>query len=65
VPINHFKVQLDHLIELAKLPGWKAHAWYRAQELDADPYGLFQGISEALTQAMKSESEPQPSTKPR
>ena len=63
--INHFKIQLDHLIELAKLPGWKAHAWHRAQELDADHSGLFQGITEALTQAMKSESEPQPLTKPR
>lgn len=62
---THFNQALGHLIEMAKQPGWKAHAWHRAQELDADPSGLFHGMAEALTLAMKSESAHQPPTKPR
>lgn len=47
--------QLAHLIRLAELPGWKAYAWHRAKELDADSSGLWTGIAEALKTAMTRE----------
>ena len=61
---TQFTTQLQHLVMLAKQPGWKAYAWQRAQELDADPSGIWTGISEALTRAMNSESGPPVPTKP-
>jgi len=66
----HYKTQLQWLLTMAKLPGWKAHAWRRAQELDADKSGLFMGISAELERAMtgqapSSESERRTHAKPR
>lgn len=43
-----YKTQLDHLIKLAKNPGFKAHAWSRAKELAEDRTGLFAGIDQDL-----------------
>jgi hypothetical protein len=45
-------------VKLASTNGWKAHAWYRAKELEADPIGIFKGISQELTQIMKAKNEP-------
>ena len=44
--------QLQHLIRLAKQPGWKAYAWHRAKALDAEESGLFRGIADDLKAAM-------------
>lgn len=53
------KKQLEWLIELAKIDGWKPYAWSRAKELDADQSGLFKGIAEELKQSMKRLKEAQ------
>lgn len=65
-----YERQLQHLIAMAKVEGFKAYAWKRAQELDEkDTSGLFTGIAEALKQAMlagqdeASASEGQSATK--
>lgn len=60
-----FQTQLAHLTVLAKIPGFKAYAWHRAQELGADPSGLWTGLADALTQAMTGESAPPNLAKPR
>ena len=44
--------QLQHLIRLARHPGWKAYAWHRAKVLDADDTGLWRGIADDLKAAM-------------
>jgi hypothetical protein len=38
---------------MAKIPGAKAHSWYRAKELEKDPSNLFTGIAQALIEEMK------------
>jgi hypothetical protein len=43
---------------MASTNGWKAHAWFRAQELDNHPTGIWQGISQDLTDIMKAKNEP-------
>ena len=48
-----FQKQLDWLITMSKHPAWKAHAWKRAQELDAEQSGLYAGIKDALVKAMR------------
>ena len=65
-----FEQALAHLVMLARQPGWKAHAWHRAKELDADRSGLFAGMAQALKDAMTGQaagsvSEGQTSTKVR
>lgn len=49
-----FEQQLQHLIQLASVPGWRAYAWARAQELDGDQSCLWTGIAQALVVAMRS-----------
>jgi hypothetical protein len=56
-----YQAQLDHLISLARLPDWKAYAWRRAKELEADESGLFRGLPDSLTAAM---SKPGPACAP-
>lgn len=53
-----FDTQLQHLIALAKVPGWKEYAWARAKELDADQSCLWTGIAQALVDAMRSQTGP-------
>lgn len=65
-----YQAQLDHLLALAALPGWKHYAWGRAKKLDADQSGLFTGIAAALKsaatgQAAPSACESPPQAKPR
>lgn len=55
-PHGEFMRQLDHLTILAADPGWKAYAWARAKELDADASGLWAGIARALELRMKARS---------
>lgn len=47
-----YETTLAHLIAMAKVPGSKAHAWHRAQELDKDQSGLWKGIANDLKAAM-------------
>ena len=44
--------QLQHLIRLAKQPGWKLYAWERAKTLHREKSGLFRGIADDLKAAM-------------
>lgn len=57
VRIGEYHRQLEHLTRLAKQPGWKAYAWARAQELDANSSGLWSGIADDLIAAMKSDAD--------
>ncbi len=50
-----FDYELIHLITMASNPAFKSHAWYRAQQLDSEPG--FEGIANALVQAMRTKSE--------
>ena len=51
-----FQKHLDWLITMSKHPAWKAYAWKRAQDMDADLSGLFTGIKDALVKAMREQS---------
>lgn len=51
--LNPYSQHLAWLLTMARNPGFKAHAWHRAKELEADPSGLWLGITQALTQGMK------------
>lgn len=50
---NHYEEMLSHLIEMARIPGFKAQAWHRAKELAACRTGLYADIDKALAAAMK------------
>lgn len=53
----HFDAVLDHLVRLAKTPGWKAYAWGAAKEFESiNPYDLH-GMQDALKQRMTAEKE--------
>lgn len=54
-PCNPYQSQLAHLLKMARLPGAKHHAWYRAKELSADGSGLWKGIDKELAEAMKAQ----------
>ena len=58
IALETYLSTLAHLVKMASTNGWKAHAWYRAKELEADPIGIFKGISQELTQIMKAKNEP-------
>lgn len=65
-----YQTQLEHLVSLAQIPQFKAHAWAQAQMLDAEDSGLFQGMAVDLKAAMAGQanttaSEPQSQGKPR
>jgi hypothetical protein len=47
-----YQRQLNQLLQQARVPGWKAYAWNRAKELDADQSGMFAGIADALVKAI-------------
>ena len=48
-----YEETLNHLVVLAKTPGWKAYAWHKALELESDQTGIWVGISNDLTERMK------------
>lgn len=51
--LNPYTSQLEHLVKLAKSPGWKEYTWHRAKELDAHRSRIWQGIAEDLIREMK------------
>ena len=55
-----FQQHLDWLITMSSHPGFKAHAWKRAQDMDADLSGLFAGIKDALVKAMRERANDLP-----
>ncbi len=57
--LSHADAILEHLVQLARAPGWKAYAWGAAKEFESiNPYDL-QGMQEALKQRMTAEKAPQ------
>jgi hypothetical protein len=53
--LSVFQRQLDHLVRMARIPGFKAHAWCRALELSTS--APFIGIDEALKEAMREQAK--------
>lgn len=51
--MTHYQAQLAWLIQMAKMPGAKDHAWRRAKELAADESGLWPEIDKRLAEAMQ------------
>jgi hypothetical protein len=49
---EHYNFVLNHLIWMASMPAVKDHAWLRAMELDAEPYGFYKGIKDELVNFM-------------
>jgi hypothetical protein len=45
---------MDTCLRLARNPGWKAHIWWRVQDLDADTSGLFKGFKEDFLTRIKA-----------
>ena len=55
---------LAHLLWMAQQDGAKAHAWHRAQVLDADESGLWIGIADELKRRMNGPEKPAESVRP-
>ena len=55
---------LAHLLWMAQQDGAKAHAWHRAQALDADESGLWTGIADELKKRMNGPAKPAESVRP-
>lgn len=55
---------LAHLLWMAQQDGAKAHAWHRAQVLDADESGLWTGIADELKSRMTGPAKPAESVRP-
>ena len=45
---------MSHYLNMAKLPGAKAHVWFRVQELDRDTSGLFAGFKDDFLKRVKT-----------
>ena len=57
--MDYLSQVLAHLVWMARMPGAKAHAWHRAQELAAsDP--LFAELPAKLTEAMRDSGSTSP-----
>lgn len=53
-----YQKQLNHLTWLALSPGWKAYAWHRAKEIEAEG-GMWAGMSTDLKQSvLQSQTKP-------
>jgi hypothetical protein len=52
-----YQETLAWLVHLAKHPGWKGQAWYRAKELESCPTGLWNGLKMDLVNKMKEHNE--------
>lgn len=60
-----YQTQLQWLVKLARLPGWKEHAWHRAKALEADQSGIWTGIKQDLIGQVKASESALPcDTKP-
>lgn len=59
-----YQSTLAHLLWMAQQDGAKAHAWHRAQALDADESGLWAGIADELKKRMNGPAKPAESVRP-
>ena len=41
---SYYQETLNHLIRMGVTRGWKEHTWFRVQELENHPLGLWTGI---------------------
>lgn len=48
----NYDAQLNHLVVLAKTPGFKEYAWHRALKLDRCETGMWKGIAQELKEHM-------------
>ena len=62
--MNLYAKTLAHLLWMAQQDGAKAHAWHRAQVLDADESGLWIGIADELKRRMNGPAKPAESVRP-
>lgn len=57
--LTHAEAILEHLVKLAKTPGWKQYAWHAAKRYEElNPHDL-KGMQEKLKQRMQQEKEQQ------
>jgi len=57
--LGDYQKHLDHLIAMAKVEGFKAYAWKRAQAMDEDQSGLWTGIANELKATMTASTDGQ------
>ena len=50
---THIEDQFQWLLAMARTPGWKAHAWHRAQELAASD-AMYADLPRRLKESMQS-----------
>jgi hypothetical protein len=50
-----YETWMNHCLRLAKHPGWKAHIWWRVQDLDSDRSGLFTGFKDDFLRRIKDD----------
>jgi len=43
---SYYQETLNHLIRMGVTRGWKEHTWFRVQELERHPLGLWKGIQQ-------------------
>ena len=60
-----YDAQLNHLVVLAKTPGFKEHSWKRAQELERCGTGMWNGIAQELVAHMKAQPASLPAPRKR
>ena len=54
---EHVKEVVAHLAWMAAMPGAKAHAWYRANDLARTDPALYEKVPYLLTVAMQKEAK--------
>ncbi len=59
----HQQALLDHYIRMAQIPGAKAHAWHRVNELAKQCPELYRDLPARLTEAMRKDAADAPSSK--
>lgn len=62
-PCNYFEKQVNILVEMAQLPGFRDHSILRGLELESDPSGVFAGVRAAVAARLNELAAPTP-TKP-
>lgn len=58
--MSAYEAALQHLIKMAKTPGFKEYAWHRAKEMEKCESGMWAGIASDLQQAMSSAAQHKP-----
>lgn len=52
---NVREMQIQHLVEMARIKGWTSYAKQRSGELEEDQSGLFKGITEEVRERLKEQ----------